>query len=307
LTLKFNPRSDRTIRVVSPGYGIREFAWTEDIPPGPAGDFGNYIKAAAQSFGKRWGIGCGFDAAVSSNIPAAAGLSSSSALVIAATLALFRMRELPWNFPELMKILPEGEMYVGTRGGAMDHAVCLAGRQGCAVRIAFDPITVVAEPIPPGWVFFIAHSLQRAEKSGAAKEAYNHRRSLAQAGDPSALRHALSERDRVTAAVAAMQAASLETFGALLNASHRSLRDDLQVSCERADRLVDACLAAGAAGARIMGAGFGGYVVALCEEQRAGEVLERLDRDHFAHLPERAQFLNYLMRVEACEGALGAQ
>ena len=121
---------------------MREFEWTPEIEPWEAGDFGNYIEAAAQTVGRRWGIGGGFDGCVSSTIPAAAGLSSSSALVIAATLALLRMRGVPWDFTELMEVLPEGEMYVGTRGGGMDHAVCLAGRAGCALRIEFNPVSV---------------------------------------------------------------------------------------------------------------------------------------------------------------------
>ncbi|HZL55478.1 MAG TPA: hypothetical protein VFC21_00250, partial [Bryobacteraceae bacterium] len=285
-------------------YGSREFEWTAEIAPWLAGDFGNYIKAAAQTVGGRWGVGTGLDAVISTTIPPAAGLSSSSALVIATTLALLRLRDLPWNFAELMEVLPEGEMYVGTRGGGMDHAVCLAGRKGAALRISFDPLTVEPEPVHPAWGFFVAHSLRRAEKSGAAREEYNHRRALAQAGDPLALRHALSERERVENAVQAMRSGWMEEFGALLNASHRSLRDDLKVSCEPADRLADACLAAGAAGARIMGAGFGGYVLGLCRKTQVEELLARLDRDHFARFPERADFPDYLMPVEASEGAL---
>jgi galactokinase len=304
LRLEFTPRPDRTIRVASPAYGVRAFEWTPQIEPWAAGYFGNYIKAAAQTVGRRWGIGCGFDGCVSSSIPAAAGLSSSSALVIAATLALLRMRGIPWDFTELMKVLPEGEMYVGTRGGGMDHAVCLAGRAGCALRIEFNPASVRPETIPADWTFFVAHSLRLAEKSGAVREEYNQRRALAQAGDPSALRHGLSERERVGLAVLAMRRGDLGAFGELLNASHRSLRDDLKVSCEPADRLTEACLRAGAAGARIMGAGFGGYVVGLCEKALAEEVLARIERDHFAKFPERAGFPDYLMAVEAGDGAL---
>jgi galactokinase len=304
LTLEFTPRRDRIVRVASTGYGVREFEWTADLALWRAGDFGNYFKAAAQAVGKRWGIGCGFDGVVSSTIPAAAGLSSSSALTIAAVLALLQLRGIPWNFAELMQILPEGERYVGTQGGGMDHAVCLAGRLGCALCIGFDPLTVEALPVPAVWSFFVAHSLRRAEKSGAAREAYNHRRALAQSGDPLALRHALSERGRVADAVLAMQVGDLDAFGQLLSASHRSLRDDLKVSCESADRLAEACLAAGAAGSRIMGAGFGGYVLGLCERREAEEVLARIERDHFAPLPERVEFPDYLMRVEAGDGAL---
>jgi galactokinase len=195
-------------------------------------------------------------------------------------------------------------MYVGTRGGGMDHAVCLAGQKGCALRIGFNPVSVDPVPIPANWGFLVAHSLQRAEKSGSAREEYNRRRALAQAGDPAALKHALSERARVEDAIGSLRRADLESFGRLLNDSHASLRDDLRVSCDRADRLVDACRTAGALGARIMGAGFGGYVVAVCERREIAEIMSRLDCDHFARQPERDQFPDYLMQVEASEGAL---
>jgi galactokinase len=304
IRLDFTPRCDRRIRVSGPDYGEREFEWTPDLPPYAQGDFGNYLKAAAQAVSIRWGISNGFDGTLTSTLPAAAGLSSSSALVIAVTLALLRIQDIRPDFEPLMEVLPEGEQYVGTRGGGMDHAVCLAGRARCAIRIDFNPARVHAETIPPAWDFFVAHSLQRAEKSGAAREAYNRRRALSRQGDPTALRHANSERERVENAIQAMRAADLSRFGALLNESHNSLRDNLQVSCDRADHLVEACRRAGASGARIMGAGFGGYVVGLCERRDTNELLARLDRDHFSHLPERSGFPDYLMQVEAGDGAL---
>src|SRR4051812_8062638 len=116
IRLEFSPRTDRLIRVASAPYGRREFEWIADLPPWPSGDFGNYVKAAAQAVGKRWGIGNGFDASVSGTIPPAAGLSSSSALVTAVTLALLRLGGIAPEFSALMEVLPEGETYVGTRG-----------------------------------------------------------------------------------------------------------------------------------------------------------------------------------------------
>ncbi|MDE3199267.1 MAG: hypothetical protein KGN84_23160 [Acidobacteriota bacterium] len=307
LRLDFEPLDGAEIRIESGHYGARQFAWTDEIERWPAGDFGNYVKAAAQAVGKRWGIGRGFAGRVTSSIPAAAGLSSSSALVIAAAIALLRLRGAEPGFAELMEVLPEGEMYVGTRGGGMDHAVCLAGRAGCAVRVGFRPVKVTPVPIPEGWAFFAAHSLQRAEKSGAAREEYNKRRALAEAGDCHALRHALSEAQRVEDAMDALRGDDIEGFGEILNASHRSLRDDLKVSCERADRLVESCVAAGALGARIMGAGFGGYVLGLCRSGEIEETVAKIDRCHFLRLAERAHFPDYLMRVEPGDGALVAR
>jgi galactokinase len=77
------------------------------------------------------------------------------------------------------------------------------------------------------------------------------------------VRHVISENERVDAAVAALAGGELHALGELLNASHASLRDDYEVSVPEVERAVEACIEAGALGARIMGGGFGGSVLAL--------------------------------------------
>jgi galactokinase len=198
------------------------------------------------------------DAEIASDLPAAAGLSSSSALLVAMTLALLRANRHHPSFEELMEVLPEGEHFVGTRGGGMDHAACLASRAGCASLIGFQPVSVRHIPIPPDWAFLAAHSLVSAEKSGSVREQYNARRAAG-----SAL-HVSSEAQRVQDAVRAMEQRDAAKFGRLLVESHESLRDRLQVSCAALDRLVETALDAGAIGARLTGAGFGGCAVIFC-------------------------------------------
>ena len=97
---------------------------------------------------RKWGVGRGIDAAVTSDLPAAAGLSSSSALIVAFTLALLRANGWTRDIRGLMEILPEGEQFVGTRGGGMDHAAALASRAGCASLVSFHPLAVRHVPIP---------------------------------------------------------------------------------------------------------------------------------------------------------------
>jgi galactokinase len=77
------------------------------------------------------------------------------------------------------------------------------------------------------------------------------------------VRHVVSENARVDQAVAALARGDMEELGRLLDASHASLRDDYQVSTPAVERAVQRCLRAGALGARIMGGGFGGNVLAL--------------------------------------------
>src|SRR5690242_5418273 len=119
IQVSYGRRNDRLIRAASQDFGYREFEWAAHIEPGPAGDWENYVKAAAQAVTGKWGIRCGIDAEVVTDLPPAAGLSSSSALLTAFTLALLEANRIHASFEELMEVLPEGEYFIGTRGGGM--------------------------------------------------------------------------------------------------------------------------------------------------------------------------------------------
>jgi galactokinase len=320
----FRARADRRIRAVSAGgYGVRDFDWTADLAPVAGGDWENYLRAAACAVGRKWGTGRGVDAAIVSDLPPAAGLSSSSALIVAFTLSLLRANAAAPTFEELMEVLPEGEQFVGTRGGGMDHAASLASQAGCASLIEFDPLAVRFVPVPPDWAFLVAHSLTVAEKSGAVRQQYNacraagttalqrlgfpsyrlaiEGRTLAQLEELAAQKvtahklndaerasflHVASEALRVRAAVRAMEQHDAAVFGSLLLASHASLRDRLHVSCHSLDRLVEAAMDSGALGARLTGAGFGGCAVVFCRKPDLPSVRGRLIQRYYAELPE---------------------
>jgi galactokinase len=292
-------RPDSVVRVASAEYGVRSFEWTQNLAnyataAGQAGDFGNYAVAAARVVATKWGVGPGVDGLITSTLSAECGFGSSAALTIAVTLALLEARGIAPKFSELMEAM----------AGGTEHAVCLAGRRDCATRVSLGPLRMEPEPIPGEWAFFLAHCLRRVEKSGAAWDEFRTRRQLALRGDPEALRHALGERARVEDAVYAMRRLDVDEFGRILYDSHCSLRDYLKVSCEAADRVVEACRAAGACGARIAGTGFGGYVLAVCERKQLEETMARLERDYFGGRAKRLEFPDYLMRVEAGPGAL---
>ncbi len=330
------PREDRLIRVTSSGdYPDREFEWQARLSPGPAGDWSNYVKAAAQAVGDHWGVLKGIDAAVVSDLPAAAGLSSSSALLTGFTLALLRANGVDTTFDELMQVLPEAEYFVGTRGGGMDHAAVLASQAGCASLVRFAPVSVTNIPIPHGWSFLIAHSLTTAEKSGAVRAEYNARRSAGQralevlglASYRAAVeRHGLHELEsmarerlgpdergpflhvtgeawRVERAVEAMRGGDAAQFGNLLYASHESARDLLRISNAALDELVEAARAAGALGARLTGAGFGGCAVVFSQAEDRPRIRSRLVETYYA---KRAGFdpQIHLIDAEPSAGAL---
>jgi galactokinase len=317
-------------------YGAREFEWTPDLNPTTAGDWENYLRAAAQAVSRKWGVGLGVNAVISADLPPAAGLSSSSALMVAFALALLRANGWDASFEELMDILPDGEQFVGTRGGGMDHAASLGSRAGCASMIEFSPLAVRHIPIPPGWAFLVAHSLHTAEKSGAVRERYNAVRaagsaalrdlgftSYAQAiqagADGSHLGsqlgsqlgshtrdvflHVVTEAARVRDAVLAMQRNDHAGFGRLLLDSHNSLRDRLKVSTPALDQLVSAAMNSGALGARLTGGGFGGCAVVFCARGDRAAVRRGLMERYYAG---RAEFeaSRHLIDAEPGPGAL---
>jgi len=342
--IAFHPRSDRETRLVNrdPRFAPSAFAVNASIPPAPAGDWGNYARAAAQALAQRFRDLRGVDALVDSDLPIAAGLSSSSALVVAMALALMHANEVTVAPLELMEFLARGERYVGTAGGGMDQAIILGARAGCASRIDFHPLRLTPTAVPPDWQFIVAWSLVHAEKSGAARQSYNERTRqcdearrlvatrLGQREDinyPTLLaaapveqllevagatgsdvlarrfRHVVTEGIRVRQAEAAMAAHDLAAFGLLLDASHQSLRGDYEVSRPELDRLVELAREAGAAGARLTGAGFGGSIVTLCRAERAPEVIAALRERFYAPRGAAGDVERYVFRAEPSAGA----
>jgi galactokinase len=321
IEVAYRARADRRVCAVSPApYGMRTFEWTAKLESGPAGDWGNYVKAAAQAVGDKWPLEHGIDAAVMSDLPAAAGLSSSSALLAAFALALLRANGVEPSFEELMEVLPEGEYFVGTRGGGMDHAAVLSARPGYATLVRFAPVSVEMIAVPAGWSFLVAHSMTHAEKSGAVRAEYNSRRvagtrALAKLGYGSYLEvpegcgtdgldeeerrcflHVAGEGRRVLAAAEAMRRGDAAEFGRLLYESHASARDLLRISTPALDELVEAARGAGAMGARLTGAGFGGCAVVFCLSRDLEEVTSGLLGSFYAERP-RFDVFSHLIEV----------
>ncbi len=338
----FRTRDDSLVRVANtdPEFRLRSFRLSTEIPSGPQGDWGNYLKAPCQSLTRRFGSLRGMDAVVTSSLPVASGLSSSSALVIAMGQALLHGNDLTLPTLELAEAMARAERYTGTQGGGMDQAIALGALAGHASRIEFDPLRLFPIPIPPYWRFVVAHTLVRAEKSGAAQTAYNERtrecrealdllredpndtltypqllarRELSGLLDTAArrlpeslfrrFRHVVTEGRRVYEAEIALREGSIRVFGDLMNASHESLRLDYEVSSPELDLLVACAREAGAVGARLTGAGFGGCVVALIEAGGARPFLETLEAAYYRERHPDVAREGVLFIAEASSGA----
>ena len=321
----FRPRDDARVRIASAAeFEPREFQIGPDVVPYEDGDWGNYVKAAARGVARGWRVRRGMDALVASDLPVAAGLSSSSALVIACALAFLDGTRRKPSALELADALAAAERFVGLEGGGMDQAIILGAAEGTACRIDFEPLRLRHVPIPADFRFVVASTLVRAEKSGRAKEAYNTRtrecrdaftraaeavvstgaarphdfRELLAARSAAELlqlagpllpeplirrfRHVVTEAERVEQAELSMQAGNAARFGTLMDASHASLRDDYEVSSPELDEVVAIMRDAGAHGARLTGAGFGGCAVALCAPEAVEPVRSALADRYYA-------------------------
>ncbi|MCX7014749.1 MAG: NTP transferase domain-containing protein [Candidatus Sumerlaeota bacterium] len=140
------------------------------------GDWSNYVKASLLRLQQRFrGVRLrGFDAAVAGDIPMAAGLSSSSALVVASAEVAVAFNGLAVAPAELVDLCGEGEWFVGSRGGAADHAAIRLGRRGRLSHIQFLPFRMGgAYEFPPRCRVIIAHSGLDARKSDTAKDHFN--------------------------------------------------------------------------------------------------------------------------------------
>jgi galactokinase len=249
---------------------------------------------------------------IAGEVPAGAGLSSSAALEVALCLALLALQdesEPALERVEIARLCSRVENnWVGAQTGLLDQLASLFGLDDKALLIDFRTLRI--DPVPlrlDGWRLVV---LDSGERHAHSRSGYNERRvecaracellgvaSLRNADAaeverlPEPLRdrasHVISENQRVREAVGALRERDLHTLGALLSASHASLRDRYEVSTAAVEATVARLLAAGAAGARMIGGGFGGSVLGLlgpgvrsptgAREVRPGEGARLLD------------------------------
>ncbi|HXT92715.1 MAG TPA: galactokinase [Trebonia sp.] len=238
----------------------------------------------------------GADLYVDSSVPAGGGLSSSAALEMAVAGALASLWGLDLSVPELALAGQRAENeVVGAPTGIMDQYASLLGQPDAAVFL--DCRTRKTRIVPlrlarAGLALVLADTGERhAHAAGgyAARRASCEKaarllgvpalRDLSAADLPRAeaeldgetfrrVRHVVTEDDRVLATVAALEAGAMETVGQHLTASHRSMRDDYEITTPALDLAVDTALAAGALGARMTGGGFGGSTITLIDERQ---------------------------------------
>jgi galactokinase len=254
--------------------------------PPPAQGWRAFVRGTVAELGAVGVAVPGASVEIESDLPEGVGLSSSAALCSALSLALLALagRREPER-RELARLCSRVEhRWVGAETGMLDQMAAFFGEQGHALLLDCRDLSVEQISLDLGdWTLSVSDS---GSHHAHAESGYNERReecaeacrqlgvdSLRDADAAAAqrlpdpldkrVRHVLSENDRVRAAIQALRADDIAALAELLDASHRSLRDDYEVSVEEVEETIKRLKEAGAAGARIMGGGFGGAVLAL--------------------------------------------
>jgi galactokinase len=248
---------------------------------------------------------------IDGRVPIGAGLSSSAALEVATALALLGVSRQQLEPAAIAKLCQRAENeFVGSHCGIMDQFASLNGRAGQALlldcrslRVRFIPIpqevslvicnTMVKHSIAVGeynlrraeceaaaHYFAQQHSAVKALRDVTEQDLLQHRNRLTDVQFHRS-HHVITENHRVLAAADALESGDLTAFGRLMYESHRSLKQDFEVSCPELDIMVElAGRIPGNYGSRMTGGGFGGCTINLVAKEMAGEFAHRIANDY---------------------------
>jgi galactokinase len=306
-TVTVTPRPDRMLGMHSSNMDQRREFALDDSDAQTAGDWTDYVRGVAVILERLGHRLQGADLEIHGNVPMGAGLSSSASIEVATALALIGVSGLSLGLKEIAELCQRAENeFAGSRCGIMDQFISCFGKAGHALLLDCRSLDFRQIPIPPGVRLVICNTMVRHQHSSGE---YNNRRADCEAGvrhfarvlpHVRALRdvtlaelsrygegladtvyrrcrHVIGENARVERAAQALEQSDLDTLGSLMSESHRSLRDDFEVSCPELDLMVDLALASpGIRGARMTGGGFGGCAIALVENDRVDDFVKQV-------------------------------
>jgi galactokinase len=317
-----SPRSDRKLRVYSENLGEMCDLDLDMIQLGRCGHWSDYVRGIAgvlESAGYRLR---GAELAIISEVPLGAGLSSSAALEVSTALALVNSSGISVDLTTVAKMCQKAEhLYAETRCGIMDQFISCHGRAGHALMLDCRSLDFQLLPIPPQVRMMVCNTMVRHEH---ASSGYNTRRNECEVGFRALsealpgicalrdvtvddlenhfdrlsdviykrVRHVVTENYRVKRAAIALETGDIAEFGRLMADSHRSLRDDYEVSTLELDLMVELSNGQdGVYGARMTGGGFGGCTINLVEAAHAQDVQQRLEQGYEARTGLRPTIL----------------
>ncbi len=318
-------RQDNKLRFYSVNFeriGVIETS-LDDLIPSKAANWTNYPKGVMWAFEKHgYKIPSGLDILIYGNIPNGSGLSSSASLEVLTGVILKDMFGFDVSMVEIAQIGQYSENnFNGCNCGIMDQFTSAMGKKDNAIfldtnTLEFEYAPVVLEDAKIVIINSkVKHSLvdsayndRRNECETALKELQEvvdiktlgdlteeeyeaHKDAIKSEIRQKRAKHAVYENQRTIRAVAALKANDVETFGKLMNASHVSLRDDYEVSCEEIDILVDlAWKTEGVIGSRITGGGFGGCTVSIVKNDAIDKFVETIGAKYEEQVGHKAEF-----------------
>jgi galactokinase len=334
-TVSARARADRLLRVTSSSFpGVVEVS-LDHLDPDALTGWAAYPLGVAWAMARAAAAGAsggasrmsGVDLALTSDVPAGAGLSSSAAVECAVALALNDLWELGLDRQELARIgqLAENRV-VGAPTGIMDQSASLLGETDHGILL--DCQSLLTETVALGFAGAgvgllvidtrTSHShadggyasRRRSCEDGARRLGVGSLRALGPDDLPRAaaqldgqtyrrVRHIITENQRVLDTVAALRTSGPGAIGPFLDESHLSMRDDFEISTPELDLAVASAQELGALGARMTGGGFGGAALALVRNDDARKVAAGITRD-FARARYTAP---HIFPVTASEGA----
>jgi galactokinase len=301
--LALRAREDRSVRVASVGHPDIDFQ-LDSMEPG-TGSWAEYLKGVAWALD---GWLSGWEGALATDIPIGAGLSSSAALEIATALAFVSVSNQTWE-PKAAALAcrrAENE-WVGVGSGIMDQLIVATAEAGHASLIDCRSLEIKNTPLPEDIAVLILDTGTRRQlvTSEYDQRLASCRRAAAAAGVPALrdlappdltvlvdrvdettfrrARHVVTENARTREAAIVLQAGDTDRFGELMSQSHRSLRDDYEVSTDALEAIVAmASEIVGCIGARMTGAGFGGCAVALVHDEATADFIDQVTHRYLA-------------------------
>jgi galactokinase len=301
--IAIEPRDHRTLLIRSENFS-EDVEFNLDEPnPLPRGHWSDYVVGVAVVIERAGYRLSGADLTILSDVPIGAGLSSSAAIEVATGLALLDTSGIELDRTELAKLCQRAENeFVKMRCGIMDQFISCFGQAETALMLDCRFLDFRLLPLPKDVRLVICNTMVKHEL-GASE--YNTRRAECEAGvryfaeflpnNVRALRdvsiadleryggdldevihrrcrHVITENARVLEAASALERNDLIGFGILMADSHRSLRDDYEVSCPELNTMVELAVSVeGVYGARMTGGGFGGSTINLVETESVGD------------------------------------
>ena len=304
-------REDRQLRFYSMNFenlGVIEDS-LDNLVAKEDGEWTNYPKGVIWAFeGREMKLDCGLDIALYGNIPNGSGLSSSASLEVVTGYMLKDMFGFDVTNQDIALIGQYSENnFNGCNCGIMDQFASAMGKADNAIFLDTADLSYEYAPVKLDGAKIVVtnsmvkHSLvtsayndRRNESSQALadlqqvcgistlgelteEEFEKYKNSIKDEVNRARAKHAVYENQRTIKAVAALKNNDIETFGKLMNASHVSLRDDYETSCEEVDVLVEeAWKIDGVIGSRITGGGFGGCTVSIVKDDAIDIFKEKL-------------------------------